>query len=102
MLGEGDTVGVSVHVGLMDGVTMGVEVEVKVGECVAIGLFCGVWVAVAVSVSSASARETLGKNMVPRIKMNPANNNLRAGSWMPAAWFILSPPLNRSCMVTIV
>jgi hypothetical protein len=102
MLGEGDAVSVSVHVGLMDGVTMGVRVGVDVGECVGVGLCSGGWVAVAVSISLASAWEPFGKNMGPKIKMYPASNNLRAGSWMPAAWFILFPPLNRSCKVTIV
>ena len=102
MLGEGDAVSVGVHVGLMDGVIMGVRVGVDVGECVAVGLCCGGWVAVAVSISSASAGEPLVKNIVPRIKNNPASINLRAGSWIPTAWFILFPPLNRSCKVTIV
>jgi hypothetical protein len=101
-LGEGDAVRVSVHVGLMDGVLTGVRVAVDVGECVGVELCCGGWAAVAVSISSASTGEPLDENTVPKKKMNPASNNLRAGSWMPAAWFILFPPLNRSCTVTIV
>jgi hypothetical protein len=102
VLGEGDTVSVSVQVGLRDGVITGVRVGGDVGECVGVGLCCGGWVAVAVSISSASAEEPLDENMVPKIKMNPASNSLRAGFWIPAAWFIWFPPVNRSCRVTIV